>query len=163
RNGLAGLELQPASFWEKQAARLVDAQAPGLAARVRRLAAIPGSSPRWPELLLAALGRLALLTEAFRRLDTLEPALQAHVRGLVGWTLKEEEVVSHGDLLRDTWLVIGQWIEEEDRGRAQRTWLLGRRSGRGALLLQFSYAGAPFPPAPFPGTALDATLSFWPS
>lgn len=163
RHGLAGLELQPASFWEKQAARLVDAQAPGLAARIRRLAGIPGASPDWPERLLAALGRLALLNEAFRRLDSLDPALQADVRGLIGWTLKEEEVLAHGDHVRDTWLVIGQWIEEEDRGRAQRTWLLGRRSGRGALILQFSFAGAPFPPSAVPGTALDATLAFWPS
>jgi len=80
RTGLAGVELQRASCWEKQAARLVDSQAPGLAARVRRLALIPGSSPRWPEQLLCALGSLALLIEAYRRLDALDPVTSELVR-----------------------------------------------------------------------------------
>ncbi|HEX8918452.1 MAG TPA: SWIM zinc finger family protein, partial [Chloroflexota bacterium] len=41
RDGLARVQTQPPAFWERQAARLVDAQAPGLAARVRALGAIP--------------------------------------------------------------------------------------------------------------------------
>ena len=80
RGGLAGLELQKSTFWEKQAARLVDCQAPGLAARVRHLALLPGSSPQWPERLLCAMGSLSLLIEAYRRLDTLDLSLQADVR-----------------------------------------------------------------------------------
>jgi hypothetical protein len=163
RNGIAGVELQDRSFWEKPAARLVDCQAAGLALRVRRLAAIPGSSPRWPSNLLAALGNLALLTEAFSRLDSLPLPLQADVKSLIGWTLKEDEVTAHGDLVRDRWTVFGQWIEEEDRIRTQRTWMVGERTGRAALILQFSVAGSPFG-APFvPGTIVDATLAFWPS
>src|SRR5262249_2199666 len=34
RTGLAAVETQPESFWDEQAKRLVDAQAPGLASRV---------------------------------------------------------------------------------------------------------------------------------
>ena len=44
RNGLASVEGQPATFWEREAAQLVDAQAPGIAGRVRRLAQIPGAA-----------------------------------------------------------------------------------------------------------------------
>ncbi len=163
RNGLAGLELQPGSFWEKQAARLVDAQAPGLATRVRALAALPGSSPRWPERLLAQLGKLALLTEAFSRLESLDPALQADVRSLIGWSLKEDEVVAHGDLVPDIWVAHGQWIEEQDRLRVQRTWVQGVRSGRAALVLQFAPAHQRFASTIAPGEIWDATLAFWPS
>ncbi len=163
RTGLAGIELQKAAFWEKPAARLVDSQAPGLAARVRRLAFIPGSTSRWPERLLCALGSLAMLIEAFRRLDTLDPALQADVRSLIGWTLKEDEVVAHGDLVPDTWLVLGQWVEHEDRLRVQRTWLCGLQTGRPAFVLQFAAAGAAFVVPLVPGTELDASLAFWPS
>ena len=162
RTGLAGVELQKSSFWEKQAARLVDSQAPGLAARVRRLALIPGSSPRWPEQLLCALGSLALLIEAYRRLDALDPDLQADIRLIVGWTLKEEEVVAHGDLVTDTWLVLGQWEDIDERLRAQHTWLYGLRSGRPALLLQFAAQGAAFGVPIVPGTEFDASLAFWP-
>jgi type VI protein secretion system component VasF len=35
RQGLATVETQPATFWERQAARMVDAQAPGIAARLQ--------------------------------------------------------------------------------------------------------------------------------
>jgi hypothetical protein len=163
RNGLAGLELQPGSFWEKQAARLVDAQAPGLAARVRALATLPGSSPRWPEQLLAQLGKLALLTEAYSRLESLDPPLQADVRSLIGWTLKEDEVVAHGDLTPDIWVAHGQWIEDQDRLRVQRTWLHGVRSGRAALVLQFAPSHQRFASTLAPGEIWDATLAFWPS
>ena len=90
RNGLASVETQPASFWEGQAKRLVDAQAPGLAGRVRRLAALPHATPDWTARLLDDLGRLALLTHAFRRVDQLDPALQEDVRGLIGWSLSQD-------------------------------------------------------------------------
>ncbi|MDB5059253.1 MAG: zinc finger family protein, partial [Chloroflexi bacterium] len=163
RDGLAGLEQRKSSFWEQQAGRLVDCQAPGLAARVRRLAYVPGSSPQWPEQLLAALGSLALLTETYRRLDTLDPPLQADVRSQIGWTLKEEEVAAHGDLVRDRWLVVGQWVEDDERLRTQRTWLIGAQSGRPALVLQFSVMGAPFGVPFIPGATIEATLAYWPS
>ena len=163
RNGLAGLELQGRAFWEKQAARLVDSQAPALAARVRRLAVIPGSSPGWPRELLAELGTLALIVEAYRRLDSLDTVLQADVRALIGWSLKEDEVVAHGDHVVDRWQVLGQWVEEDERLNTQRTWLHGSRTGRPALILRFAVKGASFTSPLAPGTTFDAALAFWPS
>src|SRR5262245_57339592 len=64
RNGLAAVETQPATFWERQATAMVDAQAPGVATRLRSMAGIPGASRAWPEQLLGQMGRLALLTHA---------------------------------------------------------------------------------------------------
>jgi hypothetical protein len=165
RNGLAGLELQPDSFWENQAKRLVDAQAPGLATRIRHMASIPGSGRDWPERLLDELGRLALLTHAFRRLDDLDPALREDVRQLVGWTLGQDEVAAHGERVADDWMVLGQWVDDDDpRIRTQRTWLLGARTGRRALILQFSPKPMtpPFPEQILPGTHQEAELAFWP-
>jgi hypothetical protein len=164
RNGLAGLELQPSSFWEGQAARLVDAQAAGLAGRVRRIAAIPGSGSDWPERLLDQLGQLALLTHAFHRLDRLDPPLREDVRQAIGWTLTQEEVAAHGDVVTDDWLVLGQWVDATDeRVRTQRTWLLCARSGRHALELKFSPMNPPFPEPIVPGIHQEADLAFWPS
>ena len=45
--GMGSLQSEPLSFWETQAARLVDAQAPGLARRVREMGAIPASGDGW--------------------------------------------------------------------------------------------------------------------
>jgi hypothetical protein len=163
RNGLAGLEAETTS-WNTQAARLVDAQAPGLAAQVQQLAALPGSSPDWPRRLLERLGRLALVTEAWRKLEQLPPPLAADLRSLVGIPLREEEVAALGEHLEDTWAVAGQEIEDTERVRAQRTYLLGTTSGRTALVLQFAAGpGARFDESFIPGTAFAAELVYWPS
>jgi hypothetical protein len=163
RNGLAGVETQGAQVWETQAARLVDAQAPAVATRVRRLGEIPRATRDWPQRLLLELGRLALLTHAFRRLDALEPPLQADVRQLLGWTVSQEDVIAAGDVVGDDWIVLGQWVDEDVRLRVQRNWLRGATTGRDALVLQFSIGGAPFPETLIPGTTFAADLAFWPS
>ena len=162
RNGLAGLELQPATIWENQAARMVDAQAPGIAARLRSMAGIPNATSDWPERLLAELGRLALLTHAFRRIEVLDAPLQEDVRQAIGWTVKEEEVIARGETVADQWIVLGQRVTGEERLRTQRTWLLGSGTRRFALVLQFSAAGAPFPATMIPGSRQEATLAYWP-
>src|SRR5262245_529549 len=162
RNGLAGLETQGPAPWQKQAARLVDAQAPGLAAWLRRIAELPGGSG-WEERLLGELGRLALLTHAFRRLDQLPPTLQHDVRGLVGFTLERGEVIDHGDIVADRWHVLGITEEQEEKLRSQRTWLIGHSTRRPALILQFAIGGAGFAERLLPDSLVDADLAFWPS
>jgi len=163
RNGLASVEAAGSSLWEAQAARLVDAQASGLASRLRGISGIPRATPDWAGELLADLGRLALLTHAFGRIDDLDAPLRADVRQLVGWTLKEEEVVGAGDLVEDDWLVLGQFVDEDERFRVQRTWLNGIRSRRIAMILQFAAGMAPFGDTFAPATHFEGTLAFWPS
>ena len=162
RQGLAGLELKSPAFWEDQARRLVDAQAKGLANRVRRLGEIPGSSADWPRQLLIELGRLALLTQAFRRIESLDLALQQEVRQLIGWTVSQEELAAQGDVVADRWLVLSQSLEEEDRIQVQRNWLRGESTGQSALILQFAFGGSGFTESIIPGTVLDAELLFYP-
>lgn len=162
-NGLASVAATGSAPWQAQAARLVDAQAPGLASRLRGLSGIPRATPDWAGALLSDLGRLALLTRAFRRLDDLDPALQADVRQLIGWSLKEDDVVAAGDLVEDDWLVLGQFVDEDERFRVQRTWLQGIRSRRAAMILQFAAGTAPFGETFAPATHFEATLAFWPS
>lgn len=162
RTGLAGVEAQPASFWSRVAAQMVDAQASGVASRLRHIAEIPGASPQWPEKLLAELGRLALLTEAYRRSDALDAPVREDVRQLVGWTLKEDEVAAHGDIVADEWLVVGQHETEEDRALVRRIWLLGSQTRRPALIVQFSFAGQPFKELFPSGTSQRGELAFWP-
>jgi hypothetical protein len=163
RAGLAHVGTQPTSFWEGQAARLTDAQAAGLAGRVRRLATLPNATPDWPARLLADLGRLTLLGHAFRHVDTLDEALRDDVRGAIGWTLTQEEVLARGETVRDEWVVLGEIIETEERLRAQRVWLRGTTSGRPALILQFAHGSGAFAENFVAGSRFDAELTFWPS
>ena len=162
RNGLAGLETQSAAVWEEMAKRLVDANAAGLASRVRRLGEIPGSSRDWPRRLLAELGRLKLVAHAYGRLEKLDPPLQSDLRQTIGWTVGQDELQSQAERVRDDWLIYGQWIDDEDRVQAQHSWMVGRQTGRTALVLQFAPGAAPFAEQIVAGTVQSGTLAFFP-
>lgn len=71
RQRLASAQGRPFRYWDDVAARMVDAQAPGVGSQVRRQAGIVRSGDGWPVRLLAQAGRLHLLAEAWTRYDTL--------------------------------------------------------------------------------------------
>lgn len=162
RSGIAALDGKPYSFWDTQARRLVDAQAKGLANRVRSLAEIPGSAPDWTDRLLRELGKLRLLVQAYQGLDNLSPALQADVRQLIGWTVSQAQLEEHGVKVTDNWFVWGQRYEEDDRFRTQRSWAIGVKSQQEALILQFAPGKQGFPESIIPGTLQRGELLFYP-
>lgn len=162
RGGLAGLESKGAAPWDEQARRLVDAQAPGLALRVRRLGELPGSGPEWPRMLLGELGRIKLALHAFERIDQLEPSLANDLRQWIGWTVSSEELEKVGEKVTDDWLILGQWIDEEGKLRVQRTWCQGQASKQMALVLQFVVGTAPFPIPLLPGSQQRGTMIYYP-
>ena len=163
RQGLARLQRESFDFWDTQARRLVDAQAPGLAGRVRAMAERVGGSDAWPQRLLDDLGELALLSHASRRIEQLDPLLAADVRRRVGITLDQREVLARGDTLEDEWHVLCDVIDENERVRSQRAWLRGASSKRSALVLQFTPLGTRFEAPLIAGNKLQAKLAFWPS
>lgn len=163
RQGLARLQRESYSFWDTQARRLVDAQAPGLAGRVRAMAERVGASDTWPQRILDDLGELALLSHAYRRIDQLDPLLAADLRRRIGITRDQRDVLSHGDLVEDEWHVLCDVIDENEHVRSQRAWLRGVRSKRSALVLQFTPLGMRLESPLVAGTKLEATLAFWPS
>jgi hypothetical protein len=160
RRGLAAARGEPYSFWEGPAARLVDAQAPGLARQVRELAGVCTTGDGWQDRLLERLGRLHLLIEGYRRIDALPPETRADIRSLVGWTQGQEELLA-SEGVRDRWVVLGQKVEEEDRLRTQRRWLWGEATGRAALVLHFAHAPQPLDTGLVSGMVLDAELVFF--
>lgn len=161
RQGLASAHGAASSPFERMAARLVDAQAPGAAALVRRVAAADASGDAWPARVLRRLGALHLLVEAHGRLDTLDPALAADVRASIGWTTAKEEVAD-GPGVRDVWGVVGQSLEAEDRLQVLRTWLWGTTTDRPAMVLSFAVGRPPGDDGLTPGLELDAELAFFP-
>ncbi len=163
RSGLAALPMKPSGFWEHPVARLVDAQAPGLARRAGALAGITTTGERWPNRFLGQAALLHLVREGWSRLDTLPPSTQADLRATIGFTADQEDVLSQSGV-RDRWFVIGQRVVEEERLRTQRTWLLGATGRRPALCLSFSAGpNQPLDVSLVPGTCLEAELVFFPS
>jgi hypothetical protein len=161
RRGLASLAGESYAFWEAPAARLVDAQAPGVARLVRELAGLPASGDGWPERLLERLGRLTLLIEGYRRIDSLPHETQADIRSLIGWTQSQEALLAEPGL-RDRWVVLGRRVDLEDRLRVQRLWLWGLERRRPALVLSFAHGTQPFDIGLAPGSRLEADLVFFP-
>ena len=161
RGGLARVQWQPPEFWERTAARLVDAQAPGVARLVRELAGVPASGEGWQVSLLERLSRLYLLIQGYKRIAELPDSIQLDIRALIGWTQNQEEMLRL-DGVRDRWLVLGQRVEEEERLRVQRTWLWGEQQGRAALILHFAHGQQPLDTSFLTGSAIEAELVFFP-
>lgn len=162
RNGLAGLESRPPSFWDEQARRLVDAQAPGLSSRLLALAELPGSAPDWPVQLLSDLGRIKLLIHAWQRIEQIDAPLQSDIRQMIGWNISQEELSGRTDGVQDIWCVVGQTTSEEKQLRVQRVWLLGRETRRWALVVQFATLGQPFAELLPVGTECPGTVVYYP-
>lgn len=167
RQGLATVQTQPYSFWENAAARMVDAQAPGLARRLREIASLPHTGGNWPSRLLAELGKLYLLVQGYQRLTTLPEAVQAEVRSQIGWVQKQEDLLAPVPdksllVLEDTWSVLGKRITTEDHLNVQRVWLWGTTHQRPALILSFGYQNQPLDTSLLPGTTVSAELVFYP-
>jgi uncharacterized Zn finger protein len=160
RAGLAEVATRPWSTFDQMSARLVDAQAPGLARLVRHLGGLPHTTSNWPERMLIDVGRLALLLDAWRRRTHLDPRQQDEVRTLVGINEPREAVLSRPPV-HDTWDVLGRRVLESERMRVQRTWLWGQQTQRWALLLDFSVAGQPIEQLVTPGLSFEADVYFY--
>jgi hypothetical protein len=154
RGGLAAAEQAGYGLWEESAARMVDAQAPGLAARVRELGAIPSSGPGWPVRLLEECALIHLLVQGWLRRERLPDGLAATVRARIGLSGQAD-----GPPTRDHWLVLAQYDTSESHLTTRRIWLHGAESARTALLLSYGAAGrAPELALPV-GLAFEADLS----
>ncbi|MBB5912369.1 hypothetical protein BJY24_001236 [Nocardia transvalensis] len=161
RTGLAQADRSFGAF-EGVAKRMVDAQAPGVAAALRQLPRNVVLREDWPALLLREYGRLHLLAAAHRHLDELGPGLAAAARAHIGYPAPAESVRAE-PAVRDQWMVLGQRITEDERLYTRRVWARGRRTGRWAVLVDHSFGSPAFPPdTPGPGFMSEANLHFYP-
>ncbi|MBO1335133.1 SWIM zinc finger family protein [Streptomyces sp. VRA16 Mangrove soil] len=157
RGGLAQAEQSGYGLWEETAARMVDAQAPGLAARVRELGAIPGSGPGWPVRLLEECALLHLLVQGWLHRAELPADLATTVRSRVGLPASASQAA-----VRDDWLVLAQYDAADGHLTTRRIWLYGTGSRRTVLLLSYGAAGrAPSLALPA-GLTVDAVVSGYP-
>ena len=160
-HGLAGVATAPYTLWDDVARRLVDAQAGGLAGRVRELASIPRRGDGWPSRLLEEYALLRLLATAYRRRDVLPEPLRATVRARVGFTVTQEAALA-GERVHDRWYVAGIRDDEQEHLTTRRVWLRGLDTGRPALVLSFAAPGRTLDASLVAGGTVDAELAFHP-
>jgi SWIM zinc finger len=163
RQGLAASQRSGYRHWDDIAARMVDAQAPGLAERLRALAAVPYSGPGWDGRLLEEYALLRLLAVAYGRQADLAPPLRDTVRSRIGFTVRQADVLAAGPPVRDRWQVLARRDLDQDRLRTRRVWLRGNTTGRYALVLSFAAAGQSLDDSLTVGTEAGADLVFYPA
>lgn len=161
RHGMAAVRERGYEFWDAAAARLVDAQLPGLAERVRTMGGRIHATDRWADELLDELGRWFTAVRAWRHRDRLDPDDVANVRTFLGWPVPTEQVLG-GLHVADRWMVVGVHRTESDRLQQQRTWLRGHHTGIDALVLDFAAVGGTLRVAQVVGTIVDTPIAHYP-
>jgi hypothetical protein len=160
RGGIAGLERAGYAHFDTMAARMVDAQAPGVAGLLRSIPA-EFAGVGWPSRVLEQLGALHLLIQAHRRLDQLPADLAATVRARIGYSVNKSEVLALPGVV-DHWFAIGMVDTAEYRLDTRRVWLYGGSSDRWALIMSFAPPGGPLDDTVIAGHLLRARLHFYP-
>ncbi len=170
--GLAGFQSNALDQCRTLARRLVDAKAPGLAARVEQIPATLFTVPEAQRLdfLVGTLGALHLMAEAYRRQDKLPPPLRADIRLAIGWTQSREALLADAEAprLRARWMVLATVNEVQlDKLRRLETWLYRLGDGDGprmAVLIDFMPVSLGSVKNTYaPGEAFEAELAFYAS
>lgn len=163
REGLSSVRTRGPVFWDNMAARLVDAQAGSVAARLRRAGGMCFQTDLhdWEQRLGKELASIYLLSKACQGLERLPAPLQHDVRTLIGWNVNQDEVLAEPPVA-DRWQVLGQRTGEEERVRVRTTWVRGLASARWALLLHYSAGAQGFDKPLGVGTEFDGELCFYP-
>ena len=159
--GLARVAQDPYAWSESIAARMVDAQAPGMASWLRRMPAVVASGQGWPGRLLDELALIHLLIRGYARRAELPADLLATVRDHIGFTVSRADVLA-GPAVWDQWLVVFFRDLDSEMVSTRRVWLRGNRSGRWAQVLFFAAGGAGLDSSLVPGSVLNADLHFYP-
>jgi hypothetical protein len=141
RQGLSAAAPAGYGFWDTPARRLVDAQAPGLARRVRLLGGLVGNTAANEEQTVAELGRLHLLLTASGQREKLPRVWQEEIDGQLGWAIDQDELRQR-EGVAGRWLVGAQTVREEEK-LITRTSYLFSTDGRAGKLLEFAHASQP--------------------
>ncbi len=161
QGGLGAVPSKGFAFFDGQARRMVDAQAPGVARLVRKLGSLASCGAGWQREFFEQLALMHLLTRAVDRFEELPDAMRADVESVIGVTTATDDLAELPGVT-DRWQVIAQETELEERLRVQRTWLFGVESRRMALVLQFAHGSARFESTLSPGTVLQGELVYYP-
>jgi hypothetical protein len=163
--GLASAPSRSWQWWDQVARRMIDAQARGLANRVRRLAEIAAASGQlddWPARMLDEIGALHLLCEAWTRRESLPVATALALRTRIGFAAATADVAAAGRRVTDTWAVLGQRQADEGQLRTLQQWLYGERTGEVVTYLAFAAGSQSLEPGLPPGLRSLATVAVYP-
>ncbi|MBU6341150.1 MAG: SWIM zinc finger family protein [Bacteroidetes bacterium] len=167
RGGLLQLPEKSPAFFEDMARRMVDAKCPGWAGMVRNFQKINYfESGVWQTSALEICVQIWLSIQAFEHTEKLPDSVKDQIYGLSGRIVRKQDLFDNPDTLRisDNWLVLGMIQDEEEEGLFRyRSWLHGTKTGKNALVLEYSTRFNPYVPAWKAGDVCSGMLAFYPS
>lgn len=159
--GLAQLHQQDSTYFEQIAGRLHDLRLSGIARRIRNLAS-RREEVDWLDYFQEELASFYLFVQAFRMFPALPEPTQMDLLLTAGLSLRKKDVLASEPPVNDQWIVLGQEFGKDDRIRYRRTWLWGLAYQDAALLLDFAWGNQAFEGYYVVGSAIEASLHFYP-
>lgn len=167
RMGLLELPTKNKNDFDRVAARMVDAKAPGLGGWVKALGKLSFDDQQgWQNEALAVISKTFLLVNAIKNFEKHSPLWQQTLRTLSGWSQSTKELLgdTEAETVKDHWLVAGQEVETtDDQITIQRNWLIGINSNRQSLILNFGTKFSAIESNVVPGTIVEGELAYFPS
>lgn len=162
RTGIINIPQQQYTFSENITARMVDAQASGLAMLLRKMSNINFYEEGWQYELSKQLSKLYAITEAYQNKEQLTPEWKVELESIIGWAKSKEDILQEIPV-RDQWVVCAKILEEENYLITERIWFFGTNTQQFGLFLNF-YPKNQLPEHVFAvGTTITADLHYYPS
>ena len=163
RQGIAALEQQPYAFWKEMAARMYDAKLGAIGKRIKGIPVLIGTSDTWPEKILIELTAFYLLIRGLRKMEELPLNIQQDLLAVAGVATRKEELFQYGQIVKDTWMVLGMIEGVEDNLNYRRTWVLGHETKRYGLILDYAFGNHPYTNHYKRGNVFVGNVVFYPS
>lgn len=160
RNGIASLSQSSDQFWEQISTRMVDQQLGGVANQINQLKQMIQQDEENTSI-SSVLAQLSMIATGFSNWETLVPKLQMELAQLGGAKVKQEAVLNQKGI-QDDWLVMAQSFSLFDQLTARSVWLLGSKTNRKALILNYTFGNQPFPDHYEVGMAFEGEVAFFP-
>lgn len=160
RNGLINIPERAYTLFDGIARRMVDAQAPGLANRLRSIQEINFYDETWKYKLTDQLGKLYLLMKAYKNLEQQPEDWQNEIRTQIGYPQAKEDVLA-GEVIEDQWIVLHKKSQKVNELNNDIYWLHGQQSNRFAVYFSFTAPGSLPEYNLMPGSIYHAKLCFY--
>jgi len=140
--GLANVAHANDTFWENSAARFKDSKLGRVAFTVREIADELSAKTTDYNDIAIKIGELSLLVSAFKNIEQLSNEMQEELLNQLGRLIRKNDVIEHGNSIKDFWIVTGQTEHFNLDGLLERrVWLQGKNSKQIACLLDFLFQG----------------------
>lgn len=159
RQGLGQCDFRDRAVWDGVSRRLIDCQAPGLAASITRIAELSITSTE--SRLLHEIAAVYFLLHSYAKKKELTLAEQSELDQRIGWQVEKESVLATPPV-QDDWFIAFRSLTKPSHLTIYSTWLFGCKTRKWALMLSFSAAGAA-PTLLWPvGGIVSTELCFYP-